>query len=533
VGLPAGCVRCVALDLRRADAEPVRVPADPSVQQCVRTASGSGLVAVRDAAIGVAPQTQRVLELGAKGAFMERLRWRTNGTEGAPSRIGPGGEIVGNRWIRQRNAAGGWNPALWFGGNTYHSLRPFGPDGDVLSWAQGSNGSFLAVFDAPWDLDGNGVSDGEEIAAGTAVDCNRNGVPDATDIAAGRLADLDADGVPDACAEDCDANGMADLAEIRDGAIADCETGGLARCAIAGGAGDWNGDGVPDRCSPDRDRNGIPDDVEIAAGASDCDANGIPNGAPVLGLVPESLAAPADVGRWTVSWGSPNAPTGLGLCGTYFPLSEPLRIDAVRFHVTVGADLTHPACPVGRPYHLFVSQALTAQADLSQSDLVWTATGAYRNGAFQSMPTPPLVLNPPGFFVSYTVPAGAFGRVYSNVPLEQQPAIRALESGSAASGDPRSGRGWAVFSGAATITARELLDLARPFHWFPDVEVVANGCPLDGDFDGDGAVTGRDLGMLLGAWGPANGSPCDLDGDGSVDGRDLGILLANFSVRGG
>ncbi|HMN96893.1 MAG TPA: right-handed parallel beta-helix repeat-containing protein [Phycisphaerales bacterium] len=43
-----------------------------------------------------------------------------------------------------------------------------------------------------------------------------------------------------------------------------------------------------------------------------------------------------------------------------------------------------------------------------------------------------------------------------------------------------------------------------------------------GDLDGDGAVDGADLGLLLGAWGTA---AADLDGDGVVDGADLGLLL--------
>jgi hypothetical protein len=42
-------------------------------------------------------------------------------------------------------------------------------------------------------------------------------------------------------------------------------------------------------------------------------------------------------------------------------------------------------------------------------------------------------------------------------------------------------------------------------------------------------LSGRDLGLLLGAWGPAQGSPYDLNNDGSVDGLDLGILLGNFT----
>jgi hypothetical protein len=46
-----------------------------------------------------------------------------------------------------------------------------------------------------------------------------------------------------------------------------------------------------------------------------------------------------------------------------------------------------------------------------------------------------------------------------------------------------------------------------------------------GDVNGDGIVNGADLGLLLGAWGPAAGSPYDLNRDGSVDGADLGLLL--------
>lgn len=45
------------------------------------------------------------------------------------------------------------------------------------------------------------------------------------------------------------------------------------------------------------------------------------------------------------------------------------------------------------------------------------------------------------------------------------------------------------------------------------------------DLDGNGAVGGGDIGLLLGAWG-ARGSEADLDGDGIVDAADLGLLLA-------
>ena len=56
--------------------------------------------------------------------------------------------------------------------------------------------------------------------------------------------------------------------------------------------------------------------------------------------------------------------------------------------------------------------------------------------------------------------------------------------------------------------------------------VVVESCP--GDLDADGAVTGGDLGILLGAWGGCGGCPADLNLDGVVDGADLGALLGNW-----
>jgi hypothetical protein len=50
--------------------------------------------------------------------------------------------------------------------------------------------------------------------------------------------------------------------------------------------------------------------------------------------------------------------------------------------------------------------------------------------------------------------------------------------------------------------------------------------PCPADLNGDGAVTGADLGILLGQWGTDGGSTgADLNHDGAVTGADLGILL--------
>lgn len=51
-----------------------------------------------------------------------------------------------------------------------------------------------------------------------------------------------------------------------------------------------------------------------------------------------------------------------------------------------------------------------------------------------------------------------------------------------------------------------------------------------GDLDGNGTVSGGDLTLLLGAWGPCPGSSCpaDLDCDQDVDAGDLALLLGDW-----
>jgi hypothetical protein len=58
-----------------------------------------------------------------------------------------------------------------------------------------------------------------------------------------------------------------------------------------------------------------------------------------------------------------------------------------------------------------------------------------------------------------------------------------------------------------------------------DLPRAAPSCPED--LNGDGAVDGFDLGLLLGAWGTCPGTPCtgDVNADGAVDGFDLGLVL--------
>ena len=48
------------------------------------------------------------------------------------------------------------------------------------------------------------------------------------------------------------------------------------------------------------------------------------------------------------------------------------------------------------------------------------------------------------------------------------------------------------------------------------------------DLDGDGAIGGGDLAILLGSWGNSPG-PADVNGDGSVDGKDLSLVLSAWA----
>ena len=50
------------------------------------------------------------------------------------------------------------------------------------------------------------------------------------------------------------------------------------------------------------------------------------------------------------------------------------------------------------------------------------------------------------------------------------------------------------------------------------------------DLDGDGAVGGGDLALLLSQWGPAGGgASADFNGDGAVDGADLAVLVSEWT----
>ncbi len=61
------------------------------------------------------------------------------------------------------------------------------------------------------------------------------------------------------------------------------------------------------------------------------------------------------------------------------------------------------------------------------------------------------------------------------------------------------------------------------------IESLEPSPPCPGDFDGDGAVSGADFGMMLAAFG-TNSPEFDLDGDGIISGSDIGLLLSTWGV---
>ncbi len=108
----------------------------------------------------------------------------------------------------------------------------------IIAWAQAQNGSATA-----------NVYQAAVMAWPFIMDCNDNGVGDSEDISLGYSDDCDGDGVPDECQpggdQDCDEDGESDM------------------CELFLGASDCNANLVPDSCELD------------AGTAFDCDGNGV------------------------------------------------------------------------------------------------------------------------------------------------------------------------------------------------------------------------------------------------------------------
>jgi subtilisin-like proprotein convertase family protein len=78
----------------------------------------------------------------------------------------------------------------------------------------------------------------------------------------------------------------------------------------------------------------------------------------------------------------------------------------------------------------------------------------------------------------------------------------------------------------------DAVDIAAGTSADVDEDGVPDECGCIADLDGDGAVTGADLAVLLGAWGSCAACGADLTGDGQVLGDDLAVLLSSWGACG-
>jgi hypothetical protein len=107
---------------------------------------------------------------------------------------------------------------------------------------------------------------------------------------------------------------------------------------------------------------------------------------------------------------------------------------------------------------------------------------------------------------------------YLRIPRIERPGRHAPRVGGEERGEP------AGVDDAVDIAAGTSADV--------DEDGVPDECGCIADLDGDGAVTGADLAVLLGAWGSCAACGADLTGDGQVLGDDLAVLLSSWGACG-
>jgi hypothetical protein len=157
------------------------------------------------------------------------------------------------------------------------------------------------------------------------------------------------------------------------------------------------------------------------------------------------------------------------------------------------------------------------------------STGAIASVLPNGAPMPPLaVLNPGVEGLSFALGDGCFGKdlYVANLPLGTIDVIDPLGNVTPfASGFPGAAHLLFVNQGPFAINAKPTLYVLDGIDSVWVITPIPQACPAD--FDGNGAVDGADLAILLGAWGPCFGIPCppDMDSNSMVDGADSAILL--------
>ncbi len=92
-------------------------------------------------------------------------------------------------------------------------------------------------------------------------------------------------------------------------------------------------------------------------------------------------------------------------------------------------------------------------------------------------------------------------------------------------GQPRVHLNMWLLNGEAPTDGRDAYVWVDDFTFIPETPPVP---PCPADLNGDNAVDGGDLGVLLGGWG--TGGPTDVNADGTTDGGDLGVMLGAWGA---
>lgn len=200
---------------------------------------------------------------------------------------------------------------------------------------------------------------------------------------------------------------------------------------------------------------------------------------------------------------------------------NPWGIDLIVYGNAMFGDLAYPG---GVPGYLFDEGGTI---ELSADGVTWHAVpGAVADGGLPTMgyadvgpysTVAGLVPTDPARPVDPTITADTLlGAAYEDV-------VAAYDGAAGGTGIDLASVGLAS---AGFVRIRVAADAAT----VPEVDAVVAVRPRRvGDVDGDGDVDGADLGLMLGAWGPAApGAAADLDQDGDVDGADLGLMLGGW-----
>lgn len=201
---------------------------------------------------------------------------------------------------------------------------------------------------------------------------------------------------------------------------------------------------------------------------------------------------------------------------------HPFGIDLIVYGNAFCGDLAYPAGIAGYTF------AEGGTIEVSADGIAWSMVpGAAADGGLPTLgwqDTLPYATSPGTVPTDFALPVDPAVTADSIIGLPWGDLVASYAGGA---GGTRIDLAAAGVASARFIRVRVALDAPA----VPEIDAVVAVRPaaLPADLDGDGAVGGADLGLLLGSWGACPGCAPDLDGDGTVGGVDLGLLLGAWS----